>query len=208
MSAQSKLNNEAILTDQLRLRLNALYERRIKTKEENEKIKKIDPNMFCYITDQDEQYIQMAEQIVYKNINGTCVKDNCDLYFELEKQGKKPMLMKMEYINKMTKNEAFHVFNIIKINELYYVRDRSNFIDECKELGWWFLDRASSSTPTNLYRATATHEGNTTHMVFHHFSKGTKQMLTLNDEVINRKRAFKVLKAKKKYIKNFKLASC
>ena len=108
----------------------------------------------------------------------------------------------------MTKNEAFHVFNIIKINELYYVRDRSNFIDECKELGWWFLDRASSSTPTNLYRATATHEGNTTHMVFHHFSKGTKQMLTLNDEVINRKRAFKVLKAKKKYIKNFKLASC
>lgn len=189
MTAQSKLNNEAVITPNFRQRLDHLYNNRYFVQAENEKVKKIDPNMFCEITDPDEHYIRMAEQIVYKNINGTCLQENIELYYKLKKEGKDPMLMRIEYINKVTGNDAFHIFNIIKINGLYYVRDHSNYTNECKELGWWFLDRQGASITKHLYRAKITEnikgEKHKTLMNFQPYNEETHKLLNKNSYLIN-----------------------
>tara|TARA_R100000541_G_scaffold59230_1_gene72353 strand:+ start:15 stop:599 length:585 start_codon:yes stop_codon:yes gene_type:complete len=192
MTAQSKLNNEAVITPNFRQRLDQLYNNRYFVQEENAKVKKIDPNMFCEITDPDEHYIKMAEQIVYKNINGTCLQENIDLYYKLKKEGKDPMLMRIEYINKVTGNDAFHIFNIIKINGLYYVRDHSNYTNECKELRWWLLDRQGASITKHLYRAKVTEnikgKKHKTLMKFQCYNEEMYKLLNKNLYLINKKR--------------------
>lgn len=192
MTAQSKLNNEAVITPNFRQRLDQLYNNRYFVQEENAKVKKIDPNMFCEITDPDEHYIKMAEQIVYKNINGTCLQENIDLYYKLKKEGKDPMLMRIEYINKVTGNDAFHIFNIIKINGLCYVRDHSNYTNECKELRWWLLDRQGASITKHLYRAKVTEnikgKKHKTLMKFQCYNEEMYKLLNKNLYLINKKR--------------------
>ncbi len=197
MAAQSKENNEARITPHMRARLNMLWSKRFRIKEENEKVKKIDPNMFCRMTDEDEHFIQMADQIINNNINGTCVEENINLYYELEEEGKEPMLFKITYINKMTGNNAFHVFNIIKINGLYYVRDRSNYIDECKELGWWFLDRQGGSKVVNLYLAKFGGTYEEVEIQFNLYTKEANKMLCKNTNLIQYRKKQKTHNKKK-----------
>ena len=142
MTGQSKLNNEAVIDDKMRERLNNLYAIDYNAERATEKLHKVDKNMYVKVMDFNEMYIQTAEQIVYNTLTGYAIKDNMDLYYELKKEDKKPLLIKVIYDNLITGNKKqFTLINIIKMKGLYYVRDRSNFKDECKELGWWFLDR-------------------------------------------------------------------
>ena len=138
----SKLNNEGKITDAMRERLDRLYTAPERVAKANEKLKKIDPNMFFKITNKTEHYLLGAEQIVHKEANGTAFPDNMDLYFELNNEDKKPSLIKVQYDNLTTgMKDQYSILVIIKIDGIYYARDRSNFKDECKELGFWFLER-------------------------------------------------------------------
>ena len=151
MTGQSKLNNEAVIDDKMRQRLNNLYAIDYNAEQVTKKLHKVDKNMYVKVMDFNEHYIQVAEQMVYNTIVGNAIKDNMDLYYELENEGKKPLLIQVNYDNLITGNKAqFTLVNIIKMNGLYYVRDRSNFRDECKELGWWFLDRQQQSNTKSI----------------------------------------------------------
>ena len=151
MTGQSKLNNEAVIDDKMRQRLNNLYAIDYNAEQVTKKLHKVDKNMYVKVMDFNEHYIQVAEQMVYNTIVGNAIKDNMDLYYELENEGKKPLLIQVNYDNLITGNKAqFTLVNIIKMNGLYYVRDRSNFRDECKELGWWFLDRGQQSNTKSV----------------------------------------------------------
>ena len=200
MTGQSKLNNEVMVTDAMRERLNNLYSLPARVEEDNRKLKEVDKNMFAKITDETEHYLLGAEQIVYGAINGNALQDNLDLYNELEVAGKKPKLIKVIYDNLINGNLGqYTIVNIIKKDGLYYIRDRSNFKDECMELGWWFLDRKNRAYTRGVMVATFTRTGvNEVNCVFNCEEGRVWRMVELNDAMLERRRTFSKFELKER----------
>ena len=147
MTGQSKLNNEAMVTDKMREMLDNVYLNDIKTAAKTEHYQRGgDHNMYVRITNANEQYMLMAETIVYGAVEGDAEQSSIELYDELVEQGKNPLIVRVVYDSKlMGEKDIATMVNIIHINGLFYVRDRADYTDQCKELGLWFLEREKDS---------------------------------------------------------------
>ena len=143
----------------------------------------------------------MAEQITYGIANGTCIDDNIELYYELQAEGKKPTLVKLTYSNKATNKEAFHIINIIKIDGLTYVMDRSNFSYMCKELGWWFLDREKASVTHKLFTGEFKKNGDQTVIQFSNQTAYIHKLLTKNTLTLAKRKKLSQVEIKQRKFK-------
>ena len=146
MTAQSKLNLVK-LTDDKRKRIQNTMDRVINSDTHDLQVRAIDPLQYLRITDELELLLGMTEQIIYGVANGNCIDENIALYNELRKSYKYCYLVRITYNTpaRGANHTAHHVFNIIKTNGLYYVRDHSNNVDQQLELNFYFQQRHHST---------------------------------------------------------------
>ena len=158
MANQSKLNyrnNDIELTPYLKRQIDDTVKSISNTKSLHDQLVKDDPNQFCYVTNELEMILSKIEQYVYNEANGTCVVENCALFRELYADNKEqePLCVRITYnsTHKGDQHHSHHLFNIVKINGIYYARDRSNFIDCRVELALWFQQRHSTTTTKDIW---------------------------------------------------------
>ena len=189
MTAQSKLNLVK-LTDDKRTRIQNTMDRVKNTDLHDKQVRAIDPLQYLRITDELELLLGMTEQIIYGVANGTCVEENIALYEELRKSYKHCHCVRITYNTpaRGANHEGHHIFNIIKTNGLYYVRDHSNNIDQQLELNLYFQQRHISTNTKMAYIAdrvevngNANYHFNSTHLI--------QKLMTANAKVLRRRDA-------------------
>lgn len=137
-------------TSAMLLRINAIKKQANDSERRNEKYKKEDRNQYYRITDKEAYIKQLIHQVKTGKATGDCKKDHLFAYSKLladKMSGDTALedikLLYYEYHNPNAGENhwAVHYTILVKINNIWYVRDDTNYIQEQRCLYEYFSDR-------------------------------------------------------------------